>query len=67
MKIRITDKACGLEVGKEYDLCEQAAKTLVTKRQAVIFAETVIKKAVAKEPAPIKEDKPKETAKRKNK
>jgi len=62
MKIKITNKDCGLEVGKEYDLCNQAAKTLIEKRQAV---------AVVEKPKPVKvvETKPvtKTKAKRKTK
>jgi hypothetical protein len=50
MKIKITDKACGLEVGKEYDLCDMAAKGLIQKRQAVLFTEPVEKEAIGKEP-----------------
>lgn len=55
MKITITDKACGLEVGKEYDLCDMSATTLIQKRQAVAVKEIVIE-------APIKE--PKKTSKK---
>jgi hypothetical protein len=50
MKIKITDKACGLEVGKEYDLCDMAAKGLIQKRQAVAVKDIVIEKPIAKEP-----------------
>ena len=42
MKITITDKACGLELGKEYDLCDMSATTLIQKRQAVAVKEIVI-------------------------
>lgn len=41
MKIKITNKKCGLEVGKEYDLCPTAAKGLIAKRQAVEAVEIV--------------------------
>ncbi len=56
MKIKITNKDCGLELGKEYDLCDMSANTLIGKRQAV-----AVKDVVTQEP--IKEEKPKETKK----
>ena len=36
MKVRVTNKKCGLEVGKTYDLCEMAAKNLISNGQAVL-------------------------------
>lgn len=36
MKIKITNKKSGLEVGKVYDLCDMAAKNLIGNRVAVI-------------------------------
>ena len=56
MKIKITNKDCGLEVGKEYDLCDMSATTLIEKRQAVAVTQEPIKE-------PKKEDKSKETKK----
>lgn len=35
MKIKVTNKKCGLEVGKTYDLCDRAAKNLIGNGQAV--------------------------------
>ena len=49
MKIKITDKKCGLEVGKVYDLCDMAAKNLISNRQAV---EEVEKVEIKTEPKP---------------
>ena len=36
MKIKITNKDSGLEVGKVYDLCDMSAKNLVDRRLAVV-------------------------------
>lgn len=78
MKIFITDPACGLELNEQYDLCDQAAKTLIQKGQAVAVKKIVINNPIKKtEPIdpemlkcqPMNKDKPttKKTAKRKNK
>ena len=48
MKIKITNKDCGLEVDKEYDLCDMSAETLIRKRQAVLVEDVVITKPVEK-------------------
>lgn len=36
MKVKVTDKKCGLEAGKVYDLCPMAAKNLINNGQAVV-------------------------------
>ena len=36
MLIKITNSACGLEKGKEYDLCDMSAQTLLSKGHAVM-------------------------------
>lgn len=47
MKIKVTDKSCGLKAGKEYDLAEMSAKGLIGKGQAVPVAEKIKAKAQA--------------------
>lgn len=50
MKVKVTDKSCGLEAGKEYDLAEMSAKGLIEKGQAVqVVDEPDIKKKKAAE------------------
>ena len=61
MKITITDDACGLEKGKEYDLCDMSATTLIQKRQAVAVVE---KPVVAEKPKSIKVTETKSFAKK---
>lgn len=59
MKIKITNEKSGLEVGKEYDLCDMAAKTLITKRHAVIVekAKPVEKVKTVERAKPVEKDK----------
>ena len=53
MKIIIKNADCGLEPGKEYDLCEMSAMTLIGKGHAV---EIIPPKAVNKEKPGTTED-----------
>lgn len=34
MKVKVTNKKCGLNVGQEYDLCEMAARGLINSGSA---------------------------------
>jgi len=43
MKIKITDAACGLEVGKTYNIHHVSAATLVTAGQAELIQDTTVK------------------------
>ncbi len=50
MKIKVTDKKSGLEVGKVYDLCLMAANNLIGNGQAVLEKDVVkkVEKVVTK-------------------